>query len=341
MASDDALVASFDAVEAARGDTTLTYFEFTTLAILHLLSQAELDVAILEVGLGGRLDAVNVIDADVAIVTSVDIDHTDYLGDTREADRLREGRHLPRRQDGDLQRPGAAAVADRPCRSHRRRPVAAGPRLQLFGRQAAVELWRSQRAPQFAGLSGPARRQPVAQCVAPRWPRSRRCADSCRWARRKCAPAWRWSSCRDASRCLPGRPTVVLDVAHNPHAAATLRAESRQYGLPPLYLCGVRHHGRQGHRRRHRADGRHVDHWCVTRPAFAALGRPLRSWPTRSPNSKPAGAKADDYTVTTFDRPAEAYANAMSRAGENDRIVVFGSFYTVAGVMAARKSSLH
>jgi dihydrofolate synthase/folylpolyglutamate synthase len=84
MASDEALVSGFNAVEAARGDIVLTYFEFTTLAIMHLLSAAAIDVAILEVGLGGRLDAVNVIDADVAIVTSIDIDHKDYLGDTRE-----------------------------------------------------------------------------------------------------------------------------------------------------------------------------------------------------------------------------------------------------------------
>lgn len=81
---DASLIKAFTAVENARESTSLTYFEFTTLAICYLLAEAPLDVVILEVGLGGRLDAVNVIDADVAIVTSVDIDHTDYLGDTRE-----------------------------------------------------------------------------------------------------------------------------------------------------------------------------------------------------------------------------------------------------------------
>ena len=84
MAGDAALIAAFDDVEGHRGDIDLTYFEFTTLAIMRLLSTAGVDVAILEVGLGGRLDAVNVIDADVSIVTSIDIDHKDYLGDTRE-----------------------------------------------------------------------------------------------------------------------------------------------------------------------------------------------------------------------------------------------------------------
>ena len=81
---DEIFVQVFDQVETARGDISLTYFEFTTLAICQLMAQTPLDVVILEVGLGGRLDAVNVIDADVSIVTSVDIDHVDYLGDTRE-----------------------------------------------------------------------------------------------------------------------------------------------------------------------------------------------------------------------------------------------------------------
>ena len=83
-ATDDALVAAFNAVEDARADVPLTYFEFGTLAAFWLFARADLAAAMLEVGLGGRLDAVNVIDADVAVVTSVDLDHMDYLGPTRE-----------------------------------------------------------------------------------------------------------------------------------------------------------------------------------------------------------------------------------------------------------------
>lgn len=84
-ASDDALVAAFNAIEDARGATTLTYFEYGTLAALYLFAQAGLDLAVLEVGLGGRLDAVNIVDADVAVITTVDIDHADWLGEDREA----------------------------------------------------------------------------------------------------------------------------------------------------------------------------------------------------------------------------------------------------------------
>ncbi|MCC7635942.1 bifunctional tetrahydrofolate synthase/dihydrofolate synthase [Stenotrophomonas rhizophila] len=82
--SDAALVGAFNAIEDARGSTTLTYFEYGTLAALHLFAQAGLDLAVLEVGLGGRLDAVNIVDADVAVITTVDIDHSEWLGEDRE-----------------------------------------------------------------------------------------------------------------------------------------------------------------------------------------------------------------------------------------------------------------
>lgn len=83
--SDDVLVSAFEIVDSAIGDTSLTYFEFGTLASLVIFAQSGLDLVILEVGLGGRLDAVNIIDADLAVITSVDIDHTDWLGDDRES----------------------------------------------------------------------------------------------------------------------------------------------------------------------------------------------------------------------------------------------------------------
>ena len=83
-ASAEQLAAAMARVEAARGEVSLTYFEFTTLAILDVLAGAGLDAVVLEVGLGGRLDAVNLIDTDCAIITSIDVDHAEWLGDTRE-----------------------------------------------------------------------------------------------------------------------------------------------------------------------------------------------------------------------------------------------------------------
>jgi dihydrofolate synthase/folylpolyglutamate synthase len=84
----------------------------------------------------------------------------------------------------------------------------------------------------------------------------------------------------------------------------------------------------------------HIDHWCVADLPSPRSAR-AQDLVDKLAANKPAGAKPDEFSATAFANPAEAYANALSRAGENDRIVVFGSFYTVAGVMAARKSSLH
>jgi dihydrofolate synthase/folylpolyglutamate synthase len=104
-ATDAELVAAFDRIEAARGDTTLTYFEFNALAALLLFADRRVDVAILEVGLGGRLDAVNLLDADVAVVASIGFDHRDWLGDTLDA--------IGREKAG-IFRPGRPAVLGTP-----------------------------------------------------------------------------------------------------------------------------------------------------------------------------------------------------------------------------------
>ena len=85
MASDESICQAFDAIEVLRGETSLTYFEFSTLAALVIFAHEKVDVVVLEVGLGGRLDSVNIVDPNVSIITNIAIDHTDYLGDTREA----------------------------------------------------------------------------------------------------------------------------------------------------------------------------------------------------------------------------------------------------------------
>jgi len=120
MVSAADLVPHFEAVEQARGDIALTYFEFTTLAILRLLSQANLDVVILEVGLGGRLDAVNAFDADCAVITSIDLDHMEYLGPDRES---------IGREKADIMRSGKPAIVSDPM-----------PPASLAAHAAAVDV---------------------------------------------------------------------------------------------------------------------------------------------------------------------------------------------------------
>ncbi len=339
LASDQALVDAFNVVEVKRGDTDLTYFEFTTLAIMHLLAGAGLDVVILEVGLGGRLDAVNVIDADVAIVTSVDIDHTDYLGTTREEIGF---------EKAGIFRPGKPAICSDPVppASLVAHAEAIGADLWLLGRDfnysGDKQQWnyggRSQRrnslaypslrgANQLLNASAALAALEVLRLVLPVG------AQEVRTGLVTVELPGRF-------QVLPGRPTVVLDVAHNPHAAAALAQNLGNMGFHPFTFAvfGVMQDKDIAGVIAPMAP--HVDHWCI-----AALPSP-RSAHTDElaaivAGLSPADGKPGERSITEFSDPASAFDNAMSRAGENDRIVVFGSFYTVAGVMAARKSSSH
>ncbi|UOD30615.1 bifunctional tetrahydrofolate synthase/dihydrofolate synthase [Massilia violaceinigra] len=339
LASDDALIASFNAVEAQRADTDLTYFEFTTLAIMHLLAGSNLDVAILEVGLGGRLDAVNVIDADVSIVTSIDIDHTDFLGTTRDEIGF---------EKAGIFRPGKAAICSDPVppQSLIDHAAAIGADLWLLGRDfnysGDKQQWnyggREQRRNSLAypSLRGANQLLNASAALA--------ALEVLRYALPVGAQEVRTGlvvvELPGRFQVLPGRPTVILDVAHNPHAAAALAQNLGNMGFHP-YTYAV-----FGIMQDKDIDGviapmaPYVDHWCVANlPSPRAadvdmLADTLAALP-------PGDAKPGERSVNTFADPAAAFANAMSRAGENDRIVVFGSFYTVAGVMAARKSSHH
>jgi len=336
LATDAQLVEAFNAVEAARGDTTLTYFEFTTLAIMRLLAGAGMDVVILEVGLGGRLDAVNIVDADVSIVTSVDIDHTDYLGDTREAIGF---------EKAGIFRAGKVAICSDPVPPQTLidHAEAIGADLWLMGRDfnysGDKQQWnyggRSQRRNSLAYPSLRGANQILNACAALAALEALRIelpvgAQEVRTGLVTVELPGRF-------QVLPGRPTVILDVAHNPHAASALNQNLGNMGFHPYTFAVF------GSMIDKDIDGviaamsEHVDHWCL-----ATLPSP------RSATASELAAKVqlvqeekDERTINIFDDPAAAYANAISRAGENDRIVVFGSFLTVAGVMAARKSSFH
>jgi dihydrofolate synthase/folylpolyglutamate synthase len=338
-AGDAALVEAFDVVESQRGEVDLTYFEFTTLAIMQLLSKSAIDVAILEVGLGGRLDAVNVVDADVSIVTSIDIDHKDYLGETREEIGF---------EKAGIFRPGKPAICSDPVppQSLLKHAEEIGADLWLLARdfnyQGDKQQWsyggRTQRRNSLAypALRGANQLLNASAALAALEVLRPQLPVGAQEARTGLALV----ELPGRFQVLPGRPTVILDVAHNPHAAATLAQNIGNMGFAPFTFAVF------GIMQDKDIDGvvdamaQHVDHWCV-----AGLASP------RSANApelaaklaarKPAGAKPEEFSATAFANPAEAFANAMSRAGENDRIVVFGSFYTVAGVMAARKSSLH
>lgn len=336
--ADDALIASFQKIEQARAEVSLSYFEFTTLAAIQLFADTPLDVVIFEVGLGGRLDAVNVLDADVAIVTSVDIDHTDYLGDTREKIGF---------EKAGIYRSGQTAICGDPVppQSLVQQAEKISADLWLFGRDfnyaGDQQQWnfngRGQRrnALGYPSLRG-ANQLLNASCVLAALQALRmRLPVSAQDVRTGLAVV----DLAGRFQVLPGRPTVILDVAHNPHAAATLAHNLDNMGFHP-YTYAV-----FGAMQDKDIDGviarlkDKIDHWCVTdlplpRAATAAeLEQKL--------NHVYGDALNDQQSIACFESPALAFANAMSRAGENDRIMVFGSFLTVAGVMEFRQTEHH
>ena len=327
-ADDGVLAAAFEKVEAARADTALTYFEFGTLAACLLFAQAKPDAIILEVGLGGRLDAVNAFEPDCAIVTSIGIDHVEYLGPTRE--------HIGREKAG-IFRSGRAAICGDPdppasLLEHAR---AIGAELQIIGRDFAWEGDRAQwryrgRGSVRAGLAAPALRglrqlANASVCLAALDALRERLPVNMQAVREGLAQV----QLPGRFQVLPGAPAVVLDVAHNPQAAAVLAENLRDMG------AFARTRGVIG-----MLQDKDIDAVC------AALAGRIDDWYVASLGG-PRGASAERLaqaversgaggTISRFDSPRLALAEALSKAGRNDRIVVFGSFLTVADVMAAR-----
>lgn len=326
---DAALVAGFEAVEAFRGDVSLTYFEFTTLAILHGFSALAPDVTILEVGLGGRLDAVNIIDADCSILTCIDVDHAHYLGNDRESIGF---------EKAHIYRAGRPAICADPVPPQSVIDYAAdiGADLWLFGRDFNYSGDRQQWS--FAGrhnrrssLAYPALRGAnqllnasaalaAFEALRERLPITQQAVRSA------------LATVTLPGRCqmLAGRPQVVLDVAHNPHAAAHLAVNLDNMGFFP-YTYGV--FGVMADKDIEKiidAMDERIDHWLVVdlptsraAPASDLLQRLQRRGYTDT----------GERTVAAFESAKIALAEARRRADESDRIVVFGSFFTVAATM--------
>ena len=315
-ASDEALADSFSAVEQARLEVPLTYFEFGTLAALWHFSREKIEAAILEVGLGGRLDAVNVVDPDCAVLTSVGIDHVDYLGATRE--------EIGREKAGIFRHGRPAVIADPdPPRSVL---DAAGDKVLLgkdFGYEAQAGQWTYWGpGARRGGLAYPALRGRIQLANA--------AAAICALGTLELPVAM-----QDVRRglaeveipgrfqVLPGRPQVILDVAHNAQAAKVLAQNLFDAGFAPetIAVCGMLRDKDIGAVLRELAPR-------VTRWHLASLPGP------RGALAAEIAAHLPTEKKQLFDSPAAAFAAAKALAGDGDKIVVFGSFLTVAEVMA-------
>jgi len=327
-ASDAALCQAFEAVEQARGDISLTYFEFGTLAALWLFQREHLDVAVLEVGLGGRLDAVNLVDADVAVVTNIGLDHAEYLGTTRESVAV---------EKAGIFRPGRPAVCgDRePPDTLRQHAQAIGARLWVAG--ADYDLHRHGAGWRWQGRDRAGHTRELANLPIPRLPLENAALAlqayallDTPWQLGRLAAALERTQmvgrmdrrvCRWKGREVP----VVLDVGHNPHAAAFL---ARQLGSQP----------RSG--RRLAVFGLLADKDLPG--VLDALLASFDRWavaPLPTPRSRPAteiGAalKERGARVSIHEGIAQALECQLAEATDGDEIVLFGSFYCVAQALA-------
>ena len=335
-------VPGMEAVELARapgGDleaVSLTYFEFTTLAVLWVLARSRLDVVILEVGLGGRLDAVNIVDPDCAVITSIDLDHMELLGPDREA--------IGREKAGIMRAGRPVVVSDPvPPASVLAQAAALGADLWRAGVDFAVEGDKQQwgwsgRGRRYSGLAYPALRGAnqlvnAAGVLA--------ALSALREVLPVTAQAVRSGLATvelpGRFQIVPGQPALVLDVAHNGHAAAALAANLDAMGYFPathavfgamadkeLASIWARMHPL-------------VDHWYFTDlpTPRAATGTALQAqWQAHQESAAGTGpARAVTRTSKACSDPASALSAALAAADPADRIVVFGSFYTVGGVL--------
>jgi len=330
-AADEALAEGFAAVEAARGEVPLTYFEFGTLAAAWLFAREKPDALVLEVGLGGRLDAVNVFDADCAVLTSIGIDHVDYLGGTREA--------IGREKAGIFRAGRPAVVADpQPPQSVLEAAAALGARLVLIGRDFRC---RADGA-QWVFESPDGRRMTLAHPAlrGAMQLRNAGAALAALEALRERLPIGMQDVRRGLAevtlggrfQVLPGRPQVVLDVAHNPEAAGVLASNLGASGFSPetiAVLGMLRDKDIEGVLRAMAAR--------ITRWHLATLGGPRGADAETLERALRAAGAAEP--ASRHPSVAAALAAARAEAGEGDKIVVFGSFLTVAEAMAHIRES--
>lgn len=330
---DGALCDAFAAVEYARGDVPLTYFEQGTLAALWLFAKSPVEVAILEVGLGGRLDAVNIWEPDCAIVTSVDLDHQDFLGDTREAIGF---------EKAGIFRPGRPAI----CGD-------ADPPVSLLehARNIATHLLRMTHDIRIEDRAGPAWSLRVGQSVYPALPRpamagrhqlvNAACAIAALQTLRERLPVTRHALRAGLTRARqPGRfevagrqPMRILDVAHNPHAARALAENLAAMGTQAGKIIAVM------------AMLADKDAQGVIEPLLpliqrwhvAGLGGPRGLAGERLGNIL-ARAGADHRVHANV---AAAWHAACGEAAATDTICAFGSFHTVAELLMETDAAPH
>lgn len=327
--TDESLVRAFEQVEAARGNTTLTYFEFGTLAAFVLFQEAGVEDWVLEVGLGGRLDAVNVLDPDLAIITSVDIDHVAFLGDNREligfekAGILRPGINAIY---ADIDPPASVLQQVAAQKVHLERPGDTYELLPCEGSGNPAGGFALKQTRYGDEVKLPDTGLPVHSLAA------------AVVAIRQLEPGLEVPVIEQllARLTLPGRyevlklsPQVIADVGHNPHAAAWLAQRiSRQRASTGRVIAVYAALTDKDVEGVAKAMSGVVDQWHL-----AGLNVP-RGLDCQELAGR-IGATIGKASAACSSSVGEALDQALSEAGRDDLVIVLGSFYTVAAAREA------
>ena len=323
--SDELICEAFTKIESVRKDISLTYFEYGTIAAMMIFADADLDIAILEVGLGGRLDAVNIFDSDCAIVTSIDLDHMDYLGDTREAIGFEKAgiyRAYKNAICGDFSPPQSLI---KHCESIH-------AQLKIIGKDFSYEVHHDSfdflidssfvmnvPLPKLQGdfqLANATNALMAVKLLEDQLPLTETAIQQ-----------------GIAKALLPGRfqvvklnPSLILDVAHNPQAAQSLSRNLKAHAVSGKTIAIF-------------SILRDKDIWGV----IEALSNDIDSWYiAKIQNERAADIEMMSQAIrevnssshlVSFKNIQEAYQFASKEVTRNDRIIIFGSFYTVADIM--------
>ncbi|MEZ5455978.1 MAG: bifunctional tetrahydrofolate synthase/dihydrofolate synthase [Lysobacteraceae bacterium] len=315
---DDArLLAAFKRIDAARGDIPLTFFEFGTLTALQIFAESALDLAILEVGLGGRLDAVNVVDADIAVITTIDLDHTDWLGETRD---------LIGAEKAGIARPGRLAViGDRDAPEGLLNALTSQQaRTQQLGRDfdnlaLDSQHWHYRDGAVEWTLPTPAL---AADCQRDNAACAVRALRELGLSEAACRQGIGKANAKARLQQVATAPDILLDVAHNPQAATQLARWLEGHPINGDTLAVFAALGDKDAAGIVARLGTRVDHWHLAGLQVAG----------RSQSAAALHARIGDWPglQTLHDTVASALAAARHGASERDRILVFGSFHTVA-----------
>lgn len=320
MLSEQAHCQAFLKIEAARGNTSLTYFEFGTLAALQLMADSGVDYLLLEVGLGGRLDAVNIVEPNIAVITSIDLDHQDWLGDSKELIAIEKAGIFRANIPAVIGEPEPPVTLLEAAQSYQVKPTWQGRDFHFKLEQDGF-YWRNAQR-QYHSL-------PIPNIPAQNASTALQVIDilGLQLDNTQMSEVFRNTHLSGRRQIIQQRPTVMVDVAHNPQSTALLAEDIK--GMPYKRVIAV--------------VAMLADKDIKT--SLLPMQAVVSDWFCASVDN-PRAAKSTELvsilstaqTVLNFNSVENAYQQALEQAHDEDLIIVFGSFYTVADVLKIEAS---